>query len=283
MWRSAISTWWPRLSDSSAARSSSRAHRVVRLPSNRVGVSTALRSRSALGPRSPWPAGTPRPGRGVRSPRGTRHCRRHAAADAMLHDQGGEPGHRARPRARRRFHGLKLNTRHSLAGTWSDPPASFLRAIGRIPAATSAGRPPDDPPADSPSRHGSSVGPCSADSVCPQPEFRTGRRADHVQPAVPDTGRVWRQAPCGDPAISRDPSSTAGPATRQLLDRERDPARVPSPAISRRARLAPSARSATAFDARKLLDRASAVSARSAAVTCRSRISRAISTASHLR
>lgn len=39
--------------------------------------------------------------------------------------------------------------------------------MGKIPAATSAADPPDDPPADSPSRHGLSVGPRSADSVLP--------------------------------------------------------------------------------------------------------------------
>ena len=48
--RSAISTWWPRLSHSLAAWSSSRATASSGSRPSKVGVSTAIRNRVALGP-----------------------------------------------------------------------------------------------------------------------------------------------------------------------------------------------------------------------------------------
>src|SRR5437588_2954705 len=53
------------------------------------------------------------------------------------------------------------------AGIRIDPPPSLAPATGRIPAATAAAAPPEDPPGVRPGFHGLRVGPNSSGSVMP--------------------------------------------------------------------------------------------------------------------
>src|SRR6185437_6047983 len=116
------------------------------------------------------------------------------------------PGASGKAGAHRRCDGLKPNRPLSAAGSRKDPPASFPWAIGTIPAATNAADPPDEPPADSPSRHGLSVGPCSADSVLPRrPNSELAVEQMTFSPLPAIRAAYGEIAGAGLASISRDP------------------------------------------------------------------------------